>query len=299
MRPSCRVFSASQLLRGRAAHLPEGPPRHSRVDKRSAAWLYRGPETNPSQSNANREASSGQGRASRGSAAFRRGGPRRPRQEDPRRVSAVRLKSKINRLRRGAAVRGSSWFVLGAGRVEEGRGRERGTQPVLGPGRGTPSPTGGAPAAGRGAAEAGWRLTGPRRVWGPGGGRRPARATGAGAEKWEQTPVPAEVPAPPLQPLPPHSRPAASSSAGCQSAVSMVTASGRSLRPRPLYGCPTERRGLRGRMRTLVPASLAWTRHALAFGEHGSPGRPRHPSSIQLLKKCLLSPRVPAVSMAP
>lgn len=154
--PSCRVFSASRLLRGQAAHLPEGPQRHSCECRRSAAWLHQGPEANPNQSNANREGSSGWRKASGGSAAFRRvpcPGSRRPRpnsspSKKAQRVLAVRLKSKINRLRPGAAGRGSSGSREGRGReVAAARG---GTAPVRGPETRDAKPRGRGSCSGRG-----------------------------------------------------------------------------------------------------------------------------------------------------
>lgn len=194
-------------------------------------------------------------------------------------------------------MRGSSWYVLGAGRAEGGRGRERGTQPVLGPWTWDAKPHGGA-------AEAGRRVTGSQAGCGD--------PEGSGAPHAPRGPGPRRGNRPRCRPSRPlrrgsrchlTARPAASSSAGCQSSVSMVTASGRSLRPlappAPSLWSPRRAARLSEHLRTPVPASPAWSRRTLALGEHASPGRPCHPISIQLLKKCLLSARVPGVSMAP
>ena len=118
----------------------------------------------------------------------------------------------------------------------------------------TPRPTGGVPCSR--ASGGGGRITGGRGmaaaaspVPGSGGegvglGRAPVLRSGAPdapcrgrAGKGEQTPGP-EAPAPPLQPLPPHSLARSFLFRSLSVPVSMVTASGRSLRRRPLCGRP-------------------------------------------------------------
>jgi hypothetical protein len=104
-------------------------------------------------------------------------------------------------------------------------------------------------------------------------------------------------------------RPAASSSAACQSAVSMVTASGRSLRPRPLYGrsarlgsarlgappAPKQQAGFSRRLGWRawtvpeVPHSFSSGGEGTTFREHASPNRLLNPPCMQLLKLCLFA----------
>lgn len=70
------------------------------------------------------------------------------------------------------------------------------------------------------------------------GSGAPVAPAGGRARKGEQTPAPAEAPAPPLQLLPPHSPARAFLFRSPSVPVSMVTASGRSPRLRPLGGLP-------------------------------------------------------------